>query len=158
MRHGLHFLLVVVLILRGLAGTAMAAGVLPPLLPTGAEHHAQEHSQGSVEHGAPATQGDNKTAASAWKPGSNEPPLPHHPDHHAGVVHAAPECDECTAHDHAHDHHSPVCSACEICHSAMLDVAAPVMPMPSLMGSTQPVASVRFASAPAALAVKPPIA
>ena len=43
MRRGLYFVLMVVLVLRGLTGTAMAAGVLPPLLPASAPH-VQEHS------------------------------------------------------------------------------------------------------------------
>ena len=156
MRRGLHFLLVVVLILRGLAGTAMAAGVLPPLMAT-APQHAQEHAREHVQHDVHVMHGDSESAASARDSKSVEPAHPH-PGHHASVDPTAAECGECSADAHAHDHHSTVCSACEICHSAMLDVAAPVMPMPSLMGPAQPIASVQFDSAPAALAVKPPIA
>lgn len=53
MRRSLFFLLMVVLVLRGLAGTAMAAGMVPPLSATGAAHHpaaAAEH--GGSHHGA----------------------------------------------------------------------------------------------------------
>lgn len=156
MRRGLHFLLVVILVLRGLAGTAMAAGVLPPLMPTGPQH-AQEHVREHVQHDVHVMRGDSETAASARDSKSTVPSHPHS-GHHASVDPTGAECGECTADAHAHDHHSTVCSACEICHSAMLDVAAPAIPTPPLKGSTQPIASVQFASAPAALAVKPPIA
>ena len=54
MRRGLYFVLMVVLVLRGLTGTAMAAGVLPPLLPASAPH-AQEHSHVVAAEAAYAT-------------------------------------------------------------------------------------------------------
>ena len=43
MRRGFFFLLMVVLVLRGLTGTAMAAGIVAPLLPAGAAQHTEAH-------------------------------------------------------------------------------------------------------------------
>ena len=71
--------------------------------------------------------------------------------HSAHGVDAQPAAD-CSAHQD-----SPACSACGICHSAVL--ATPVAAvLPGHMGSAvQPAAATPFASALAALATKPPI-
>ena len=71
--------------------------------------------------------------------------------HVAHGVDAQPAAD-CSAHQD-----SPACSACGICHSAVL--ATPVAAvLPGHMGSAvQPAAATSFASALAALATKPPI-
>lgn len=166
MRRGLHFLMVFVLILRGLAGTAMAAGVLPPLLPSGPQH-AQPHSQHgphagktvAAPHAVHAAHAADVPAVVAANTGVLDGSHPGHvhTSHPANAV-SVPQCGECLDIPAAHEHHSVACSACEICHSAMLDVAALAMPMLSLMDSAQPITRVQFDSAPAALAVKPPIA
>lgn len=64
MRRGLYFVLMVVLVLRGLTGTAMAAGVLPPLLPASAPH-AQEHSHVVAAEAAYPTSQEHRTDQAA---------------------------------------------------------------------------------------------
>ena len=126
----MFFVLMVVLVLRGLTGTAMAAGVLPPLALTQAtaahQHEAAKHT----------TQGDPSQHGTAADPGTPSPD-------------ASAEC-------HPHEH--ATCSACEICHSAML--AAPGV---STTAARLPSAHLRHTpaplhNAPAALLIKPPIA
>ena len=139
MRRSLYFVLMVVLVLRGLTGTAMAAGILPTLPATGAAHHqalaAEEHGGG--HHGAHADMA-----------------LPED-----GPAHAA-GCDAAsTTGCAAHEHHASTCSACEICHSAMLDAPpAPAQAPVLATGAGLPAASARFESALPAPAIKPPIA
>jgi hypothetical protein len=157
MRRGLYFVLMLVLVLRGLTGTAMAAGVLPPLLPA-ATSHPQEHVHHRAAGGDPVgTAGQERhQGLPAGEAADSQHPA-HAPVH--GMLAAAPAgCDGTSAGCAAHEHHSAACSACEICHSAMLD--APTAPAPDHppTGATLPVASAQFDSAPAALAIKPPIA
>ena len=160
MRRGLYFVLMVVLVLRGLTGTAMAAGVLPPLLPASAPH-AQEHSHLVAAEAAYATSQEHTTdqaaQAMAAEMQEGDHAIAHHDDH---AVHAAAAsaCDGELVGCAAHDHHSAACSACEICHSAMLDTPDQSRLTPSQPGNTLPPTADRFDSAPAALAIKPPIA
>jgi hypothetical protein len=142
MRRGLYFVLMVVLVLRGLTGTAMAAGVLPPLLASGMapQHQAQPHHQHHSDEPVVAAE--------------------------AGAVHAIPHdlqtmqapCEVESSACDSHAHHSVTCSACEICHSAMLDTPDQSTLTPSQHGTSLPLAATQFDSASAALAIKPPIA
>ena len=143
MRRGLYFMLMVVLVLRGLTGTAMAAGVLAPLSPmAGAQHqHAplpddpQAHSS---MHGVyDASEHAHSAAVSAA---------------------VAASCDSASTSCAEHDHHASTCSACGICHSAMLDSAALLAPAQHASGTRLPISCAQFDSAPAALVIKPPIA
>ena len=132
MRRGLFFILMVVLVLRGLTGTAMAAGVLPPLALT---HAATAH-----QHAADAAQHATHDDAS----------------HHSTAADLGNHCADASAECHPHEH--ATCSACEICHSAML--AAPGV---STTAARLPSAHLRHTpaplhNAPAALLIKPPIA
>src|SRR3989344_2847167 len=137
MRRGLYFVLMVVLVLRGLTGTAMAAGVLPPLLPASAPH-AQEHSHLVAAEAAYATSQEHTTDQAAQAMAAD-----------------MQEGSQTIAH---HDDHAASCSAFESCHSAMLD-AAPAASCALRRPSTAlPTASARFDSAPPALTIKPPIA
>lgn len=147
MRRILSLALVVMLVLRGLMGTAMAAGVVPPL---------PIQSVQTVQKAAPAT----PTAhASAIAGHSGHPGHALHAtlgdDHHAtGPVncHDAPTS-ECGPHEH-----SPSCADCDICHSAMLaPPALPAQPL-HLRGAVRSADSVPFASVQAARTIKPPIA
>ena len=71
MRRGLFFILMVVLVLRGLTGTAMAAGVLPPLVLTQAtaahQHEAAQHTthDDASHHSTAADPASHCTEASA---------------------------------------------------------------------------------------------
>ena len=116
MRRSLYFVLMVVLVLRGLTGTAMAAGILPTLPATGLAHHQ--------------------------------------------ALAASSACDDSSATGcAAHEHHASTCSACEICHSAMLDAPpAPAQAPVLATGAGLPAASARFESALPAPTIKPPIA
>ena len=132
MRRGLFFVLMVVLVLRGLTGAAMAAGVLPPLALTQATA-AHQHDDAAAQH---AIHDDASRHSTASDLGSH--------------------CQEASAECHPHEH--ATCSACEICHSAML--AAPGV---STTAARLPSAHLRHTpaplhNAPAALLIKPPIA
>ena len=132
MRRGLFFVLMVVLVLRGLTGTAMAAGVLPPLALT---HAATAH-----QHAADAAQHATHDDAS----------------HHSTAADLGNHCADASAECHPHEH--ATCSACEICHSAMLaapDVSIPAARLPSAHLRHTPAP---LHNAPAALLIKPPIA
>lgn len=179
MRRGFYFVLMVVLVLRGLAGTAMATGALPPL--SGGAAHGQAQVQKHGHH--PASDPTHTAAKVALAPHlQTMPHVPHVPAHgeHSGTqtpdvsslghgqvvdgghAHAAqatlPACDGSAASCAAHEHHAAACSACDICHSAMLHAPATLAPALGGTGSTLPMASAQFDSAPAALAIKPPIA
>lgn len=133
-------LFMLLLVLRSLMGTAMAAAPLTGL-PAPAMHHTAQPAQAplltstSTADGAQLLHLQPDSVSSAC------------PDA------AGPECADHTGHaDHAD------CTTCAWCHSAML---AP----PALRTHRAPVASrttartaTRFASAQAALAIKPPIA
>ena len=167
MRRGFFFLLMVVLVLRGLTGTAMAAGIVAPLLPAGPAQHTGAHrpmAEGMghdhshvLDHSATLAQAEGVAPADAHA--------------HHGAPAAEPGIDHTASHSAAwqdpdagcksgddHDHHSASCSACEICHSAMLGLPASLTPTPLPAGALLPLASAQFDSAPAALAIKPPIA
>lgn len=167
MRRGFFFLLMVVLVLRGLTGTAMAAGIVAPLLPAGPTQHTgahqpmaqgMGHDQGHPhDHSATLAQAEGVAPADAHA---------HHgsPAAESAIDHRASHAAACQDHgtgcpaNSNHDHHSASCSACEICHSAMLGLPASLTPAPLPAGALLPLASAQFDSAPAALAIKPPIA
>ncbi|MBD9390751.1 hypothetical protein [Acidovorax sp. ACV01] len=164
MRRGLYVMLMVVLVLRGLAGSAMAAGVLPPLQPIEVLQ-SQEHSHHPVPgeaHATPPMQGtlQSTLAMDAGIPDSGHTPASDHDHDHDHAEHAAAAspCDGSVEGCTAHDHHSAACSACEICHSSMLDAPAALTPTHLSTAAPQPLAAAQFDSAPAALAIKPPIA
>ena len=138
MRRILSLALVVMLVLRGLMGTAMAAGVMPTL-PVQAVQSAMLQMQASsaeshAEHTLHAEHGDAHQAAA---PAS---------------CHDTP-ANGCNPHEH-----SPACADCDICHSAML--APPTLPAQPLhlRGAVRSANSVPFASVQAARTIKPPIA
>ena len=168
MRRGFFFLLMVVLVLRGLTGTAMAAGIVAPLLPAGPAQHTAVHqlvAEGMAhdyshphDHSATLAQAEDSAPAGAHAHhGSQaaEPAIDHTTASHAAA------CQDhgtgCPTHSD-HEHHSASCSACEICHSAMLGLPASLTPASLPAGALLPLASAQFDSALAALAIKPPIA
>lgn len=145
MRRGLYFVLMLVLVLRGLTGTAMAAGVMPPLSTHAMAQQQQVHEHLHDElHDAHAHAGAADVA---------------HNSHHSAQA-AQLACNhtgdniDCAA----QEHHSSTCSACEICHSAMLDTPARLPLACAPTGTSLPLAAAPFDSAPAALVIKPPIA
>lgn len=132
MRRGLFFILMVVLVLRGLTGTAMAAGVLPPLALTQAAT-AHQHAADAAQH---ATHDD--------------------PSHHSTAADLGNHCADASADCHPHEH--ATCSACEICHSAMLAAPGVSPNVPRLPGAHLRHTPAPLHNAPAALLIKPPIA
>ena len=179
MRRGLSLLLMVVLVLRGLTGTAMAAGVLPPLQPPAAPHShiqadtaraaphtpAEAHQAPTAAHGAHSAHGTHHGSPPPPESTATEPEADHdHHDHdhdHALAAPAAADAAACNGASTgcaAHDHHASACSACEICHSAMLDVPAALTLAHQPPGPLRALSAAPFDSAPAALAIKPPIA
>ena len=130
MRRGLFFVLMVVLVLRGLTGTAMAAGVLPPLALTQA---TAAHQHEAVQH----TTHDDA-------------------NHHSTAADLGNHCADASAECHPHEH--ATCSACEICHSAMLAAPGVSPNVPRLPGAHLRHTPAPLHNAPAALLIKPPIA
>ena len=136
-----------------LTGTAMAAGVLPPLMPAGA--HLAPMQAGHTHGDAVDVDASAAVVAAADD-------LSHH--HSTGASpaghppQAAAPCDSASSACGAQEHHANTCSACEICHSAVLAPSVPLVHAAPPRGHTRPMASAPFRSAPAALAIKPPIA
>lgn len=153
MRRSFFFLLMVVLVLRGLTGTAMAAGMVAPLLPAGPAHQAMAPHHGHQGHQAAAA---HKEQAEGIAHHGHDG----HHMHHAAEAAAshAIACQDASAPGAGPDHHSASCSACEICHSAMLGLPASLTPPPLPAAALLPQAAAPFDSVPAALTIKPPIA
>ena len=128
-------MLMVVLVLRGLMGTAMAAGVLP-MLPAASSAASASAGHGSdhTEHGMSSAQ-QAQTAVQ--------------PTCHGILPDSAQGCE-------VHSHPA-ACSACDICHSAMLTPPGADLHAPPPTSAVQPTATAPFASALAAQAIKPPI-
>lgn len=161
MRRMLSFFLVMLLVLRGLAGDAMAMGTLPTMPMVAVAHASLVDGAGhrTVADGA-AHAGHHAAPAWAAEPLS----LDHHGqagDHRAGAqsgscAAAGADVDALSPHCGDHRHGAP-CAACVICHSAL----SLVMQLPAMAeGSThaQPLGpTARFASALPLQASKPPI-
>lgn len=166
----LSFFLVVLLALRGLAGDAMAMGVLPamgaPLAVVAATAAADAGHHSASADSAHAAHTAHSPAVTTAAAADTDLHTPHHHSpapHDASSAHAAAPtlAEHCAANTSApgcgdHSHGAP-CAACVICHSAVsptaLQVAAPVAP-----AHGQPVgAPARFASAQPLQASKPPI-
>ena len=147
MRRILSLLLMLLLVLRGLVGTAMAAGMVPVLLPADGPPQPMMQSVQQQAHSVHQAHASDALAAATQAPDQGT-------THTPCADPASGPCGDAATHAH-----SPLCSACEICHSVLL--------VPPLWGSNlprpvasevQPGATARFASAAAALAIKPPIA
>lgn len=158
MRRPLSIVLVLLLVLRGLLGNAMAMGAAPvmsALAPSAASapasaaasalhHHVPEIAQSPDSH-------EQHHAAHAADHGSDHAS---HAEHSAGCApqaggHPGGSCGE-------HEH-GPSCTLCGICHSALFtpgqigsDGTAPATAL-------HPQGSTRFASAAKLQAIKPPI-
>lgn len=152
MRRGLLFALMVMLVLRGLAGTAMAAGMwhaAPAAIPAATAVVEAPH-QGHPAHFAATLQPLPTVAEAAGQSDHS---------HHGSELEAAQPCSETPAADCAgHEHSQGNCTACDICHSAMLEAPMLHAPAEAPASFALPGGTARFASAPAALAIKPPIA
>ncbi|GKT23092.1 hypothetical protein [Acidovorax sp. SUPP3334] len=170
--------LIVLMALRGLAGNAMAAGIV---MPAGAAMHtarapAQPLAVAAIdrqadalpgpsypapgtEHGAPVADTPGAFAGHALHTAPAEPSAPSWQPPCHGTDTAAPahgSDQDTTTHTGAPGHEGG-CSACGICHSAMLTPPLGDLSRPALPRAPLPMAERRFASALAAQAIKPPI-
>lgn len=162
MRRPLSIVLVLLLVLRGLLGDAMAMGAapvmsalapvaasVPALAPASAlHHHAPEITQEIAQ--SPDSPGQHH-AAHAADHGSEHAS---HAEHSAGC---APQASGHPGGSCGEHEHGPSCTLCGICHSALFtpgqigsDGAAPA-------AALRPQGSTRFASAAKLQAIKPPI-
>ncbi len=136
MPRALSLMLVVLLVLRGLLGDAMAmgisaapvAGAAPMALAHGATGHAPRPAQAHEQGGAPA---DAAAPACTAGEGADAGAC----SHAAGLA----------------------CSACGICHSTLFTTALLVPPQPLPRVALHPLRRTPFASAAVARATKPPI-
>ena len=115
MRRGFFFLLMVVLVLRGLTGTAMAAGIVAPLLPAGAAQHTEAHQP--TAEGMAYDQGHPHDHSATLAQAEGVAPVDAHAHHGApaaepGIDHTASHSAACQNPDAGcksgddHDHHS----------------------------------------------------
>lgn len=145
MRRGLSFVLVMLLVLRGLLGDAMAMGTAPVLAPTEPAHHQASADTGSALNARmdPQTSPDGCVHAD-------------HPGHKVQVATTCTAFKTSAGSDCSHEH-GPTCSTCNICHSALFTPDLPVPPQALASAALRPLGGERFVSAPAALLIKPPI-
>ena len=141
MRRGplLLLLLIVLMTLRGLVGPAMAAGMALPHTASASAQHGQASHAGHGEDHA------DHAASTPHHCHGDAPAEPSHSD-----AHAAPGC-ESAAGSHA------ACADCEICHTALLVPATAAASPPGQQADRVRAPAARFASASAALLIKPPI-
>ncbi len=150
MRRGFFLFLMVLLVLRGLTSTAMAAGMVTPM--GAAAYPAQ-----ALGHAASATHPDHGHDHGPGQQEEQDGAMSHHGGqaHHAAsspcIGESGPACDSGPA------HHAGACTACEICHSAALTPPALASPLLHAAAHVVPGASARFDSAPVSRTVKPPI-
>lgn len=154
--------LMLVLVLRGLLGTAMAAGMVQSLPAGGpasqahpAQHQQKQEQEQEQEHLRSSHAADNALALAPGLQATAEHGMgtPEDGMHSQCPEHATANPCGTSAHTHA-----PLCSACDICHSFML--LPPQLTTPAHPGAVEarPGTTAPLASAPAALAIKPPIA
>ena len=155
MRRPLSIVLVLLLVLRGLLGDAMAMGAAPVMgVPAPAvalasdsalHHHAPEIAQSPDSH--------ERHPAHATE-------QPSHPSHTSHAEHSAdcspqagsPAGGGCGEHEHG-----PSCTLCGICHSALFTPGQIDSDGPAPAAALRPRGSARFASAAKLQAIKPPI-
>ena len=162
MHRFFHLLLMLLLVLRGLVGTAMAAEMVPALPAVGPAQQAQLVQQPlHLSHTSHTSHTSHASVGSATVETVGVVVTAEHVMHaqnggdesHAPC--SDPSASPCDGSAHTH---GPLCSACEICHSAVL---LPLLLNTSLHPGAvevRPVAMAPFASAAAARAIKPPIA
>ncbi len=142
MRRLLSLFIVLLLVLRGLLGDAMAMGEMVPSpafaaaqLAHGADQGAHHTAQASAAHGATDSYADSEQHAHGSSPGQG-----------------------CAAQDSsACDAHGASCAACGICHSAVSPTASLARAVEAAAGIQPAGLCARFVSALPLQAVKPPI-
>lgn len=142
MRRIFPLFIVLLLVLRGLLGDAMAMGEMMPSPSFAAALHEHGADQGPSHH---TTQADSAAHGA----------MAADPQH----AHASPPGAGCAAQgDSACEHaHGASCAACGICHSAVSPTASLARAVEAAAGIRPAGLSPRFASALPLQAVKPPI-
>ncbi|WP_027016053.1 hypothetical protein [Comamonas composti] len=136
MRRALSFTMVLLLVLRGLLGDAMAMGATPVTPAVGmavASTHAVPHQHAAAQPASP----DEEHAATGCN-GAGSTDLDSH----------------CFEHEHEH---GTGCSACGICHSALFTPSQPASLQGLAPDFLRPQGHSVFASAAARQIIKPPI-
>ncbi|QPS10069.1 hypothetical protein I6G66_08730 [Delftia acidovorans] len=170
MRRPLSIVLVLLLVLRGLLGDAMAMGAAPvmsALAPAAASAPALDPAS-ALHHHAPEIASAIAREVALEITQSPDSPEQHHaahvadhgPDHASHAEHSAGCAPQAGGHPGGscgEHEHGPSCTLCGICHSALFtpgqigsDGAAP-------SAALRPQGSARFASAAKLQAIKPPI-
>ena len=162
MRRPLSIVLVLLLVLRGLLGDAMAMGAAPvmsALAPAAASAPALAPAS-ALHHHAPEIALEITQSPDSPEQHHAAHAADHGPDHASHAEHSAacapqaggPAGGSCGEHEHG-----PSCTLCGICHSALFtpgqigsDGAAP-------SAALRPQGSTRFVSAAKLQAIKPPI-
>lgn len=143
MRRPLSIVMVLLLVLRGLLGDAMAMGAAP-VTSAPAAHAAEAHHH-HVPELALATAAVQESAHSA------------HASHQACEAAQTASCADATASGCGGHEHGPSCTLCGICHSALFTPGG-IEPHGAFSSACmRPQGSARFASAALLQAIKPPI-
>lgn len=162
MRRPLSIVLVLLLVLRGLLGDAMAMGAAPvmsALAPAVASAPALAPAS-ALHHHAPEialeiTQSpDSPEQHHAAHAADHGPDHASHAEHSAGCAPQAsgPAGGSCGEHEHG-----PSCTLCGICHSALFTPGQIGSDGATPSAALRPQGSARFASAAKLQAIKPPI-
>lgn len=171
MRRPLSLILVLLLVLRGLLGDAMAMGWVPALAPSATANTATTAAHGA--HGA------SMAAAEVALPCHMPMSAPVHAMHAMNTPPASAAPMAVAVHDpiamasaavagaamasadgeagHGTSGHANHCTACGICHSSLFSAPWPATSVAPASAVRPTQGGVRFASALAAPAIKPPI-
>ena len=166
MRRPLSIVLVLLLVLRGLLGDAMAMGAAPvmsALAPAAASVPALA-SASALHHHAPEVAQDIAQEITH----SPDSPEPHHaahaadhgPDHASHAEHSAGCAPQASGHPGGscgEHEHGPSCTLCGICHSALFTPGQIGSDGTAPAAALRPQGSTRFVSAAKLQAIKPPI-
>ena len=154
MRRPLSIVLVLLLVLRGLLGNAMAMGTAPVMSPlaSAAASAPARSSVSALHHHAPEIA--HSPDRSAHHHAAHAADHTSHAEHPGGCVSQAgsPSGGGCGEHEHG-----PSCPLCGICHSALFTPGQIDSDGPAPAAALRPRGSARFASAVTLQAIKPPI-
>ena len=161
--------MVVLLVLRGLVGNAMAyeawPGSAPQPMTSAQQHHASAGDP--AQHGHLADAGATTPAHSAGSGGDRHTSTAAAPADDAQTAALPAHCTTLPAAAATNTHgdadagcdagHGPACTACDICYSSVLAAALPASAIVPPVATAPPQGDACFSSACAAQDIKPPI-
>jgi len=159
MRRGLFLFLIVLTILRGLVGPAMATTmVLPHTTAAPAAYHGMQHDVASaMQEQLPLSHGDHHGHASARVSPAHTPAVSVSGECHGSAAMASQGvASDVVDHCGSGPAHA-ACADCDICHTAVLAPPSPHGPTVAAAPAGLDLQSARFASAAPAPVTKPPI-